>query len=99
MIVDPPSMTSRIAQVPDVLATFGLLYKAAARHVAPGGMIAACDCTSRVARATFRATVGGVLGKAFALEEELPPEPDHPVGFAEADYLKILLFRRRGERP
>ena len=96
LIVDPPSMTSRIAQVPDVLSTFGRLFKQAARHVAPGGLLAACDCTSRVARATFRSTVGGVLGKAFALEDELPAEPDHPVGFAEADYLKILLFRRRG---
>jgi 23S rRNA (cytosine1962-C5)-methyltransferase len=96
VIVDPPSMTSRIAQVPDVLATFGRLYKQAARHVAPGGTLIACDCTSRVSRGTFRATVGGVLGKAFALDDELPAEPDHPVGFAEADYLKILVFRRRG---
>ena len=79
-----------------MLATFGRLYKAAARHVAPGGLLAACDCTSRVARGTFKNVVGGVLGKAFALEAELPPEPDHPVGFPEADYLKILLFRRRG---
>jgi 23S rRNA (cytosine1962-C5)-methyltransferase len=95
VIVDPPSMTSRISQVPDVLSAIGRLYKQVARHVAPGGMVIACDCTSRVARATFRATVGGVLGKAFALEDELPAEPDHPVGFPEADYLKILLFRRR----
>ncbi|HTJ42182.1 MAG TPA: class I SAM-dependent methyltransferase [Kofleriaceae bacterium] len=99
VIVDPPSMTSRIAQVPDVLATFGRLYKQAARHVAPGGTLVACDCTSRVARATFRSTVGGVLGKAFALDDELPPEPDHPAAFPEADYLKILFFHRRGPKP
>jgi 23S rRNA (cytosine1962-C5)-methyltransferase len=95
IVVDPPSMTSRIAQVPDVLSATGRLYSRVARHVAPGGMVIACDCTSRVSRATFRSTVGGVLGKAFALEDELAPEPDHPVGFPEADYLKILLFRRR----
>jgi 23S rRNA (cytosine1962-C5)-methyltransferase len=95
VIVDPPSMTSRISQVPDVLSATGRLYSRVARHVAPGGMVIACDCTSRVSRATFRSTVGGVLGKAFALEDELAVEPDHPVGFPEADYLKILLFRRR----
>ena len=31
----------------------------------------------------------------YTLEADLPPEPDHPVGFAQADYLKILLFRAR----
>ena len=95
VIVDPPSMTSRVAQVPEVLAAYRRLYRQVARHVAPGGAIAACCCTSRVARATFRSTVGGALGRAFALEAELPPEPDHPVGFPEADYLKITLWRRR----
>jgi hypothetical protein len=25
----------------------------------------------------------------------VPPEPDHPVAFGQADYLKILLFRRK----
>ncbi len=99
VIVDPPSMTSRIAQVPDVLSTFGRLYKMAARHVAPGGAIIAADCTSRVARATFRNVVGGAHGNGFALDAELPAEPDHPVGFPEADYLKILLFHRRREKP
>jgi 23S rRNA (cytosine1962-C5)-methyltransferase len=99
VIVDPPSMTSRIAQVPDVLSTFGRLYKMAARHVAPGGAIAACDCTSRVSRGTFRNVVGGALGKGYALDTELATEVDHPVGFPEADYLKILLFHRRREKP
>ena len=96
VIVDPPSMTSRVAQVPDVLATFGRLYKQAARHVAPGGLLYACDCTSRVSRGTFRNVIGGSLGKAFHLDAELPPEADHPVSFPESDYLKIMLFHRRG---
>jgi 23S rRNA (cytosine1962-C5)-methyltransferase len=95
VIVDPPSMTSRAAQVPEVLATYRRLYRQVARHVAPGGAIVACCCTSRVPRITFRSTVGAALGRAYALEAELPPEPDHPVGFAEADYLKITLWRRR----
>jgi 23S rRNA (cytosine1962-C5)-methyltransferase len=95
IIVDPPSMTSRVAQVPEVLANYRRLYQQVARHVAPGGIIAACCCTSRVSRATFRATVGSALGNAFALDHELGPEADHPVAFAEADYLKLTLWHRR----
>jgi hypothetical protein len=34
-----------------------------------------------------------VLPARFTLARDLPPEPDHPVGFAQADYLKILLWR------
>ena len=38
----------------------------------------------------FRRTVRDVLDARFTLELDIPPEPDHPVGFAQADYLKSL---------
>jgi len=94
VIVDPPAMTSRIAQVPAVLAAYRRLYKAAAPRVAPGGLLVSACCTSRIERAAFRRTVRGALGAEFTLERELAAEPDHPVGFAQADYLKILCWRR-----
>jgi 23S rRNA (cytosine1962-C5)-methyltransferase len=95
VIVDPPSMTSSVAQVPSVLAAYRKLYRTAARHVGPGGALVAACCTSRIERAIFHRTVREVLGSAFTLERELPPEPDHPVGFPQADYLKIAWWRRR----
>ena len=94
VIVDPPSMTSRKAQVPAVLAAYRKLYRAAARQVRGGGALVAACCTSRVERAVFHQTVREALGAAFTMERELPPEPDHPVGFREADYLKIAWWRR-----
>jgi 23S rRNA (cytosine1962-C5)-methyltransferase len=94
VIVDPPSMTSRKAQVPSVLAAYRKLYRAAARQVRAGGVLVAACCTSRVPRAAFHRVVGEALGADFTLERELPPEPDHPVGFPEADYLKIGWWRR-----
>jgi hypothetical protein len=39
--------------------------------------------------------VNKTLGDRFSLEHDLPPEPDHPVAFPQADYLKILLWRAR----
>ncbi len=93
IIVDPPSMTSRIDQVPGVLAAYRKLYTATKARVRPGGAIVAVCCTSRVERVEFRRTVGSALGGALALESELAPELDHPVGFPQADYLKITVWR------
>ncbi|MEJ7599804.1 MAG: class I SAM-dependent methyltransferase [Kofleriaceae bacterium] len=94
VIVDPPAMTSSIAQVPKVLAAYRKLYRAAAAHVAPGGALVAACCTSRIERAVFQRTVREALGSGFAMERELPVELDHPVGFPQADYLKIGWWRR-----
>jgi 23S rRNA (cytosine1962-C5)-methyltransferase len=99
VIVDPPSMTSSMEQVPRVLATYRRLYQTARRHVADGGLLVACCCTSRVTRGEFRRTVGGAVGGGFALDRELPPELDHPVGFPQADYLKVLIFKSRRPAP
>lgn len=95
VIVDPPAMTSRKAQVPSVLAAYRKLYRAAETHVRPGGLLVGACCTSRVERELFRSTVRSVLPERFTLERDLAPEPDHPVGFPQADYLKILLWRAR----
>jgi 23S rRNA (cytosine1962-C5)-methyltransferase len=93
VIVDPPSMTSRKAQVPSVLAAYRKLYKAAARLVRPGGLVIAACCTSRIERTVFHKTVRAALGEGFVRERELAPEADHPVAFPQADYLKIALWR------
>ena len=93
VICDPPAMTSKKSQVPRVLAAYRKLYAAAHRHVKPGGLLVAACCTSRVERAEFTRVVRQSLPERFTLERDLPPEPDHPVGFAQADYLKILLWR------
>lgn len=94
VIVDPPAMTSRKAQLPTVLAAYRKLYRAAARHVRPGGALIAACCTSRIERALFHRTVRDALGSAFAQERELAVERDHPVAFPQADYLKIAWWRR-----
>ena len=93
VICDPPSMTSKKAQVPGVLAAYRKLYKAAERHVKPGGVLVAACCTSRIERAAFKKVVRESLPARFSLEVDLAPERDHPVTFPQADYLKILLWR------
>jgi 23S rRNA (cytosine1962-C5)-methyltransferase len=94
VIVDPPAMTSKAPQVPAALAAYRKLYRAAARHVRPGGSLVAVCCTSRIERPVFHQVVGQALGPGFTLDREIPPEIDHPVGFAQADYLKIAWWSR-----
>jgi 23S rRNA (cytosine1962-C5)-methyltransferase len=94
VIVDPPAMTSRMQQIPQVLAAYRKLYRAATRHVRPGGAVVAACCTSRIEREVFTRTVREALGEDFTLERELAAELDHPVSFAQADYLKIAWWRR-----
>ncbi|MBA3460087.1 MAG: class I SAM-dependent rRNA methyltransferase [Deltaproteobacteria bacterium] len=98
VIVDPPAMTSNKQQVPAVLAGYKKLYRAAAPLVKPSGLLIAACCTSRIERALFEKTVTETIGGGFTKERDLSPEPDHPVGFPQADYLKILGFRRRAVR-
>ena len=99
VIADPPPMTSRMTQVERALSAYRRLYRAAAALVAPGGTVAACCCTSRIDERDFVAAVTAGLGPGFRLERRLPPEVDHPVGFLEADYLKIVLFTRAPPQP
>lgn len=94
VIVDPPSMTSHKAAVPGALNAYRKLYKAAASHVRPHGAIVAACCTSRIERAQFHHVVSEALGHKFKKTRELAPEVDHPVGFPQADYLKIAWWRR-----
>lgn len=96
VVVDPPAMTSKASQVPSALAAYRKLYRAAARQVAPGGSLVAACCTSRIGRAAFHQTVGDALGAGFTRDREIPPEVDHPVGFPQADYLKVAWWRRSG---
>jgi 23S rRNA (cytosine1962-C5)-methyltransferase len=97
VIADPPPMTSRMSQTGRVLGGYRRLHAAIARHVAPGGRVVACCCTSRVSEPAFRRAVEDGLGRGFRFERRIPPEIDHPAGFPEADYLKILVYRRAAD--
>jgi 23S rRNA (cytosine1962-C5)-methyltransferase len=94
VICDPPMVVARKEQIPVALKSYRKLFSAA-KHVAPKGRLVACCCSSRIERQIFRQTVSQVLGPGFEFEKSLGPEDDHPIGFAEGDYLKILIFRRK----
>jgi 23S rRNA (cytosine1962-C5)-methyltransferase len=93
IILDPPQMASLTSQVPQALKTYRRLYLTAAQHLRPGGMLIGCCCTSRIPRSLFEREVKGWLEGRFKFVTSLRPEEDHPIGFPEGDYLKILVFK------
>ncbi|MBI1859692.1 MAG: class I SAM-dependent rRNA methyltransferase [Deltaproteobacteria bacterium] len=95
IIVDPPQMASAIEQVPKALAMYKTLYHEVLKNLSPGGRIVAACCTSRIKREQFEDLVQRVLGRDMKLEANLKAEDDHPVGFPEGDYLKIVAYRAR----
>jgi len=92
IIVDPPMMASQTVQVPRALAAFKTLYKELLPHLAPKGILVACDCTSRIPRKRFREEMEKILGGRLRMKTEIKPEDDHPVGFPEGDYLKLFVY-------
>lgn len=92
IIVDPPQMASQVVQVPHALKAYRHLYEACLKHLSRNGMIVACCCTSRITRGKFTAEISNILSPRLRLRTSFGPEDDHPVGFPEGDYLKILVF-------
>lgn len=92
IIVDPPQMTSQVAQVPVALRAYRQLYSLSLKHLSPKGVIVGACCTSRISRAKFKETVCPIICPPLTVLKTLQPEDDHPVGFPEGDYLKILVF-------
>ena len=94
VIVDPPAMTSRKAQVPQVLAAYRKLYRAAARHVRPGGAIVAACCTSRIERDMFARTVRAALRRAVHARARRATRARPPGGVSAGRLLEDRLVAR-----
>lgn len=92
IIVDPPSMASEAKQVPAALKAYARIYKRVLPHLKPKGMMIVCCCTSRVSRKQFTEVAKKSLNATLPKMKSLPPEDDHPVGFPQGDYLKMLVF-------
>lgn len=92
IIVDPPQLASQSAHVANALKAFRNLHTSALQHLKPKGKIVTCCCTSRIARKRFQQEAESALNRRLRFQKSILPEDDHPVGFTEGDYLKILVF-------
>ncbi|MBO4490221.1 MAG: class I SAM-dependent methyltransferase [Lentisphaeria bacterium] len=94
VIVDPPSFAQSAESIPDALKSYGHLAKCAMRLLAPGGILAAASCSSRVSPDDFFHAVENAAGGAIRVFDRTFHGADHPALFPESGYLKCLWAKR-----
>lgn len=96
VVLDPPAFAQRRHAVPQALAAYERLTTLGVRVLAPGGMLVAASCSSRVSAETFFATVqraAAAGGRPLHAPTVTGHAADHPVTFPEGAYLKCLFGR------
>ena len=91
VVVDPPSFAQRQASVESALRAYTRLTHLAVRLVEPGGVLVQASCSSRVTPAAFFEAVESAAasaGRPLTLIRRTGHDVDHPVGFAQGEYLK-----------
>jgi 23S rRNA (cytosine1962-C5)-methyltransferase len=97
VVCDPPSFAPSEKARPAALVAYRGLNAAAARVVAPGGLLATASCSSHVDEAAFVETVAAGLadaGRRGVVIHTGGAGADHPVSpaFPEGRYLKFVLL-------
>jgi 23S rRNA (cytosine1962-C5)-methyltransferase len=102
VVVDPPALAARRAQVPRALEAYGRLAELALGLLEPGGTLLQASCTARVGVDDLASVVERAAGRVGVAVTEVARSghaPDHPVGFAEGRYLDALTVRTDRPRP
>ncbi|MCB0997231.1 MAG: class I SAM-dependent methyltransferase [Acidimicrobiales bacterium] len=98
VVVDPPSFAGKRADVERALRSYARLTELALPLVASGGVLLQASCSSRVSAEDFFASVHSVAARSAVRLDELARTGhalDHPVGFAQGEYLKAIVAQRR----
>jgi 23S rRNA (cytosine1962-C5)-methyltransferase len=94
VILDPPSFAKAEAGVERALTTYARLTRLGLDVLAPGGMLVAASCSSRIGADAFRDAVldaAQSAGRPLHVTQQTGHPPDHPIGFAEGAYLKCIF--------
>ena len=96
MVLDPPSLAKRATEREGAIRAYERLNALGIQKLAPGGILVAGSCSAHVSAAEFfdavrRATMKS--GRKFTELKTLQHPPDHPAGFKEAEYLKVIYLK------
>jgi 23S rRNA (cytosine1962-C5)-methyltransferase len=99
IILDPPSLAKRAAEREGAIHAYEKLNAHGIQRLARGGILVAGSCSAHVPAAEFfdavqRAAVKS--GRKFTELKTLQHPPDHPAGFREAAYLKVIYLKFAG---
>ncbi len=96
IILDPPSLAKRAAEREGAIRAYENLNAHGIAKLAGQGILVAGSCSAHVSSAEFFDAVRRAAqksGRKFAELKSMLHPPDHPAGFKEAEYLKVIYLR------
>ena len=96
VIVDPPAFANSRASMRNAVLAYRRLVEMALRLLAKDGILVMASCSSRINADMFYQLVtrsAAVAGCQLEVLDKTSHALDHPIAFAEAEYLKALFAR------
>ena len=96
VIVDPPAFANSRASMRNAVLAYRRLVEMALRLLANDGVLVMASCSSRIKAEMFFQLVtrsAAVAGYQLEVLDKTSHALDHPIGFAEAEYLKALFAK------
>lgn len=96
IVLDPPSLAKRAAEREGAIRAYERLNSLGIAKLARDGILVAGSCSAHVSAAEFFDAVRRAAmksGRKFTELKTLQHPPDHPVGFKEAEYLKVIYLK------
>ena len=96
IVLDPPSLAKRAAEREGAIRAYERLNSLGIMRLLRDGILVAGSCSAHVSAPEFfdavrRAAVKS--GRKFTELKTLQHPPDHPAGFKEAEYLKVIYLK------
>jgi 23S rRNA (cytosine1962-C5)-methyltransferase len=96
IILDPPSLAKRAAEREGAIHAYERLNSLGITRLSCDGILVAASCSAHVSAAEFFDAVRRAAtksGRKFSELKALQHPPDHPAGFKEAEYLKVIYLK------
>ncbi len=96
IVLDPPSLAKRATEREGAVRAYERLNSQGIARLAAGGILVAGSCSAHVPAVEFFDAVRRAAlksGRKFTELKTLQHPPDHPAGFKEAEYLKVIYLK------
>ena len=96
VVLDPPSLAKREVERASAIRAYERLNSLGIHRLAPAGILAAGSCSAHVSATKFFDAVRRAAlksGRKYAELHTSRHPPDHPAGFKEAEYLKMIYLQ------
>ncbi|WP_115461929.1 class I SAM-dependent rRNA methyltransferase [Winogradskyella aurantiaca] len=96
VVIDPPSFAKQQSEVNLAKKKYAQLAKLGAQLTKANGILVLASCSSRVSKDVFVETsLNAILktGRTYKIIKTTTHDVDHPIGFAEAAYLKSIYLQ------